>query len=54
VIFGHVAGLPIEETVATTGPAVLFLLTLWGAQLRARFRRRYRDSRETSSRRSSP
>src|SRR4051794_9761434 len=30
------------------------LLTLWCAQLRARFRRRYRDSRETSSRRSSP
>ena len=39
MIFAHVAGLPIEETLATGGPALLTALTFAAAGLRARLRR---------------
>ena len=37
--FGHVAGLPLEETLATGGPALLAALAAVGARLRASLRR---------------
>jgi hypothetical protein len=39
VIFAHVAGFPLEETLATGGPALLTVLTFAAAGLRARLRR---------------
>jgi hypothetical protein len=39
VSFAHVGGLPLEETLATGGPALLTLLTAVAASFRARFRR---------------
>jgi hypothetical protein len=44
VIVAHVAGFPIEETLATSGPALLTVLTFAAAGLRARLRRRERIS----------
>lgn len=44
MIFAHVAGLPIEETLATGGPALLTVLTFAAAGLRARLRRGGRTS----------
>jgi hypothetical protein len=38
VSFAHVGGLPLEETLATGGPALLTLLTAVAAMFRARFR----------------
>jgi len=38
--FAHVGGLPIEETLATGGPALLTILGAFGATWRARLRRR--------------
>jgi hypothetical protein len=39
----HVAGLPVEETLATGGPALLAALTAFVAALRARLGRRSRE-----------
>jgi hypothetical protein len=36
VTFAHVGGLPLEETIAAGGPALLTALGALGAQLRAR------------------
>ena len=37
--FAHVGSLPIEETLATGGPALLTVLTAVAARLRTRLRR---------------
>jgi hypothetical protein len=37
--FAHVEGIPIEETVASLGPALLVALGVASAQLRVRLRR---------------
>jgi hypothetical protein len=51
--FAHVAGLPIEETLGSFGPAVLVAFGAASATLRARLRRvRARDRR--ASGRSAP
>ena len=39
VLTGHVAGIPIEETLASLGPALLVGLGVAWAELRARLRR---------------
>ena len=38
VLFAHVAGIPIEETLGSLGPALLVAFGLASAQLRARLR----------------
>jgi hypothetical protein len=40
MIFAHVAGLPLEETLAASGPALLTALGAAVAQLHARLRRK--------------
>ena len=42
----HVAGLPLEETLATGGPALLTALGALAAQLRARRTRRRPPARD--------
>jgi hypothetical protein len=34
----HIAGIPVEETLASAGPALLLALGVTWAQLRSRFR----------------
>jgi hypothetical protein len=46
VIVAHVAGLPLEETLATGGPALLTVLTFAAAGLRARLRRGHAGLRQ--------
>jgi hypothetical protein len=37
--FAHIAGMPVEETIASLGPALLLTLGAASATLRARLRR---------------
>jgi hypothetical protein len=47
---GHIAGMPIEETVGSLGPALLLVVGAALATLRARLRRLRRDGGEGESR----
>jgi hypothetical protein len=46
----HIAGLPVEETIASFGPVLLVALGVWATMLRARFRRRRAPGSERVSR----
>jgi hypothetical protein len=46
---GHIAGLPVEETIATFGPALLVAVGAALAGLRARWRRVCRAARSATS-----
>jgi len=51
--FAHIGGIPIEETLASVGPALLVAFGVAWAQLRARLRRlrfRARVPREKAAR----
>jgi hypothetical protein len=50
LLFAHIGGLPIEETLASSGPALLVALGAVAAKLRARYHR----SKETGAQDASP
>jgi hypothetical protein len=40
VVFGHVAGVPVEETIGALGPALLAAIGMATVNLRSRWRAR--------------
>ncbi|HEY1277786.1 MAG TPA: hypothetical protein VGF25_22955 [Thermoleophilaceae bacterium] len=43
LVIGHIAGIPLEETLLTGAPALFVMGGCWFASLRARLERRERD-----------
>jgi hypothetical protein len=50
ISFAHIAGMPVEETIASLGPALLVTFGVASATFRARLRRARSSARHEASR----